>query len=124
MEATRSKLTFFTNVSHDLRTPLTLIAGPVEQVAEDPCLTPRCRSLMQLTKKNVVILRRLIDQTLDFRKYETGNTDLRLTEVAFAPLLKDWTDSFKEAARKHDIRLSIDIEDKELPTVAIAVEQM
>ncbi len=123
-EATRSKLMFFTNVSHDLRTPLTLIAGPVEQVADDPCLTPRCRSLMQLTKKNVVILRRLIDQILDFRKYENGKTDLKLAEVSFPTLLKDWTDSFKEAARKRDIRLSIDIKNTDIPTIAVDVEKM
>ncbi len=123
-EATRSKLMFFTNVSHDLRTPLTLIAGPVEQVAEDPCLTPRCRSLMQLTKKNVVILRRLIDQILDFRKYENGKTEQKLTEVEFANLLKEWTDAFKEAARKRDIRLSVEIEEKNIPTVAVDVEKM
>ena len=123
-EATRSKLMFFTNVSHDLRTPLTLIAGPVEQVSDDPCLTPRCRSLMQLTKKNVSILRRLIDQILDFRKYENGKTELKLSEVSFPVLLKDWTDSFKEVARKRDIRLAIDIDAKNTPTVAVDVEKM
>lgn len=123
-EATRSKLTFFTNVSHDLRTPLTLIAGPVEQVAQDPCLSPRSRSLMQLTKKNVGILRRLIDQILDFRKYENGKTQQKLSEVAFASLLKDWTDAFKEAARKRDIQLSVDIKGVNIPTVAVDVEKM
>lgn len=123
-EATRSKLMFFTNVSHDLRTPLTLIAGPVEQVAEDPCLTPRCRSLMQLTKKNVVILRRLIDQILDFRKYENGKSDMKLSEVVFPHLLKEWAEAFTEVARKHDIRLTIDIKDKNVPSIAVDVEKM
>ncbi len=123
-EATKSKLMFFTNVSHDLRTPLTLIAGPVEQVADDPCLTPRCRSLMQLTKKNVVILRRLIDQILDFRKYENGKQEQKLSEVVFPTLLRDWAESFREAARKHDIRLVINVEDKDVPSVAVDVEKM
>ena len=136
-EATRSKLMFFTNISHDLRTPLTLIAGPVEQVADDQCLTPRCRSLMQLTKKNVSILRRLIDQILDFRKYENGKTDLKLSEVSFPTLLKDWTEAFTEVARKRDIRLAIDIKEKDdcvangkavfnchAKTVAVDVEKM
>lgn len=123
-EVTRSKLMFFTNVSHDLRTPLTLIAGPVEQVAEDSCLTPRCRSLMQLTKKNVVILRRLIDQILDFRKFENGKSDLKLSEVVLPSLLADWAESFKEVARKHDIQLIINIPDKNMPSVAVDVEKM
>ena len=136
-EATRSKLMFFTNVSHDLRTPLTLIAGPIEQVADDPCLTPRCRSLMQLTKKNVSILRRLIDQILDFRKYENGKAELKLSEVSFPVLLKDWAASFKEVAHKRDIRLAIDIKENDdcvahgravsnrpVQTVAVDVEKM
>lgn len=123
-DATKSKLIFFTNVSHDLRTPLTLIAGPVEQVAEDPTLSPRSRSLIQLTKKNVGILRRLIDQILDFRKYENGKTEKKLSEVDFGSLLKDWTESFKEAARKRDIQLAIDIKTDHLPTVAVDVEKM
>ena len=135
-EATRSKLMFFTNVSHDLRTPLTLIAGPVEQVAEDSSLSPKNHSLMQLARKNVAILRRLIDQILDFRKYENGKTELKLSEVSFPALLKDWADSFKEVARKRDILLAIDIKENNditngkeasslLPqTVAIDVEKM
>lgn len=124
IEATKSKLMFFTNVSHDLRTPLTLIAGPVEQVADDPCLTPQCRSLMHLTRKNVSILRRLIDQILDFRKYENGKAELHLSEVNFPALLKDWTDAFREVARKHDIRLSINIPSDNGATVAVDVEKM
>ncbi|MDE5850205.1 MAG: substrate-binding domain-containing protein [Muribaculaceae bacterium] len=136
-EATRSKLMFFTNVSHDLRTPLTLIAGPVEQVADDPSLSPKNHSLMQLARKNVAILRRLIDQILDFRKYENGKTDLKLSEVSFPMLLKDWTESFTEVARKRDIRLSVDIKENDdcvapgkaassrsAQTVAVDVEKM
>lgn len=123
-EATKSKLMFFTNVSHDIRTPLTLIAGPVEQVAEDPCLTPRCRSLMQLTKKNVVILRRLIDQILDFRKYENGKQEQKLSEIVFPNLLKEWAEAFREVARKRDIRLVINIGKEHVPTVAVDVEKM
>ena len=64
-DATQSKLTFFTNVSHDLRTPLTLIADPVAQLAEAPNLTDSQHTLMQLANKNVKILMRLIKQILD-----------------------------------------------------------
>jgi len=80
-EATQSKLAFFTNVSHDLRTPLTLIAEPVEQVAQAANLTAQQRTLMQIADKNVRILRRLINQILDFRKYENGKLTLNLEEA-------------------------------------------
>ena len=75
--ATQSKLIFFTNVSHDLRTPLTLIAEPVEQLAEADNLTPQQRTLMKIANKNVKILRRLINQILDFRTYENGKLNVK-----------------------------------------------
>ncbi|MDE7408125.1 MAG: histidine kinase, partial [Muribaculaceae bacterium] len=66
--ATQSKLMFFTNVSHDLRTPLTLISEPVEQLVDADNLTEQQNVLMKIANKNVKILRRLINQILDFRK--------------------------------------------------------
>ena len=70
-------------MSHDLRTPLTLVSGPVEQVAGVDYLTPRDKSLMNIALKNIHILRRLINHILDFRKYENGKVEL--TEAAESP---------------------------------------
>ena len=98
--ATQSKLVFFTNVSHDLRTPLTLIAEPVEQLVRAENLTPQQQVLMKIADKNVRILRRLINQILDFRKYENGKLDVNLTEVHFGSLVHDWTEAFHAIARK------------------------
>ena len=124
-EATQSKLTFFTNVSHDLRTPLTLVTGPVEQVAEADYLTPRHKSLMHIAEKNIHILRRLINQILDFRKYESGKVELTLSEASLPALLREWTDAFTEVARRRDIRLSCDVSGKEdASTLAIDVEKI
>ncbi len=110
-EATQSKLMFFTNVSHDLRTPLTLISEPVEQLVKADNLTPRQHNLMKIADKNVKILRRLINQILDFRKYENGKLDLHLSEVDLGALCRDWIDSFRELARKRDIKLKLDVPD-------------
>ncbi len=107
-EATQSKLVFFTNVSHDLRTPLTLISEPVEQLATADNLTPQQHTLIKIADKNVKILRRLINQILDFRKYENGKLDLRLTETDIIGSLHDWMESFHSLARKRDIRLTLD----------------
>lgn len=114
-EATQSKLMFFTNVSHDLRTPLTLIAEPVAQLAEADNLTPTQQKLIKIADKNVKILRRLINQILDFRKYENGKLNLRLTEVDFNRSIHDWTESFMAVARKRDIRLTLATPDPEKP---------
>lgn len=123
-EATQSKLMFYTNVSHDLRTPLTLISGPVEEVARDESLSQRDRQLMQIAQKNVSILRRLIDQILDFRKYENNKTDLHLSEVDLPALLREWAEAFKEAANKRDIRLAVNIAPVADPYVGVDVEKM
>ncbi len=122
--ATQSKLMFFTNVSHDLRTPLTLIAEPVEQLEAADYLTPQHHALIKMANKNVKILRRLINQILDFRKYENGKLNVTLTEVHIAELLRDWTEAFTPIARKRDIKLSVDIQVDESITLAIDAEKI
>lgn len=122
--ATQSKLVFFTNVSHDLRTPLTLIAEPIEQLEAADYLTPQHRALMKIAHKNVRILRRLINQILDFRKYENGKLQVNLSEVNIAELIRDWTESFTAIARKREIRLSIDILVDSSVTLAIDTEKI
>lgn len=122
--ATQSKLRFFTNVSHDLRTPLTLIAEPVQQLAEADNLTPQQHTLVRIANKNVKILHRLINQILDFRKYENGKLNVHLANVKFTPLLREWTDSFKVLAQKRHIKLTLDIELPEDFTIALDIEKM
>lgn len=123
-EATQSKLMFFTNVSHDLRTPLTLIAGPVEQICEADNLSTDQMALMKLANKNVKILKRLINQILDFRKYENGKLDLSLTEVDLAGLIRDWCDSFRTIAIQRDIRFMVSINVENSLTAAVDVEKI
>lgn len=120
--ATQSKLVFFTNVSHDLRTPLTLIADPLEQL-DSSALAPGQKGMVALARKNVKILMRLINQILDFRKYENGKLDLNLTEVDFNRVLADWTDSFRSAALSRQIHLRTDIP-AEPCSLAVDVEKM
>lgn len=123
--ATQSKLVFFTNVSHDLRTPLTLIAEPVSQLACADNLTPQQNTLIKIADKNVRILQRLINQILDFRKYENGKLNLNLTEIDFNKAIHDWMESFYAMARKKDIRLSLSVNpaDTALP-IAVDVEKI
>lgn len=104
-EATQSKLMFFTNVSHDLRTPLTLISEPVAQLTAATNLTPQQHSLIKIADKNVRILQRLINQILDFRKYENGKLDVRLSEVDFGKSIRDWMESFHATAANRGIKL-------------------
>lgn len=122
--ATQSKLVFFTNVSHDLRTPLTLIAEPVEQLAVADNLTPQQSMLVKIANKNVKILKRLINQILDFRKYENGKLNLNLVESKFGTLVREWAESFNSIARKRDITLTVDVTlDKDF-TLAVDAEKI
>lgn len=120
-EATQSKLMFFTNVSHDLRTPLTLIAEPVAQLADADNLTPAQHSLIKIADKNVKILHRLINQILDFRKYENGKLNLHLSEIDFNQTIHDWMESFYSIARKRDIKLSLVTPQPKMP-IYLAVD--
>lgn len=107
--ATQSKLMFFTNVSHDLRTPLTLIAEPVEQLAQAGNLSAQQEVMVKIANKNVKILRRLLNQILDFRKYENGKLTTALSEVKLGHAITEWAEAFRPAARRRDIRPTTDI---------------
>lgn len=123
--ATQSKLVFFTNVSHDLRTPLTLISEPITQLLEQNNATEQQKkTLLSIANKNIRILRRLIDQILDFRKYENGKMNLNLSEVDFISLINEWAESFNSIARKRHIRLSVDIPENKSFHIAIDVEKI
>lgn len=122
--ATKSKLMFFTNVSHDLRTPLTLIAEPVALLSHADNLTDQQMLLTRLANKNVKILQRLINQILDFRKYENGKLELTRTEINLGEAVKDWVESFRTVARKLDIQLKIDVPENKSIIAAVDVEKI
>lgn len=123
-EATQSKLVFFTNVSHDLRTPLTLIAEPVAQLAAADNLTPGQHTLMKIANKNVKILQRLINQILDFRKYESGKLDLHLAETDMRATMLEWVESFVSMARGRHIKLEYSIPEGEGWRMAVDTEKI
>ena len=114
-EATKAKLMFFTNVSHDFRTPLTLISAPIEKLQGAGNLTAEQNQYVQLAQKNVQVLLRLVNQILDFRKYESGKLELNLEAVDMADSVRGWYHSFEGLALKKHIKLALEIaEDKYL----------
>lgn len=110
-EATHAKLVFFTNVSHDFRTPLTLVTDPVEQLLEDKALTPRQQSLLKVVHKNVHILLRLVNQILDFRKYENDKLELVRANMNLRVQLQEWSHSFQTLALKKHIHFVLEVND-------------
>lgn len=107
-EAVSAKLQFFTNVSHELRTPLTLITAPVEQLAADPSLSDRQRSLLDVVRRNADILLRLVNEILDFRKVQNGKMRLHLAHFDLAPALRQWAEMFEPALKKKNLSLHVE----------------
>lgn len=110
-KATRDKLAFFTNVSHDLRTPLTLISDPVEQLLGRTDLKQEERSLLQIIQKNATVLLRLINQILDFRKFEEGKLSLTLSQFNIADEIKEWTEAFRTLSYRKHIHFQLNIDE-------------
>ena len=107
-EATHAKLVFFTNISHDFRTPLTLVADPVEHLLADHTLSGDQHRMLMLIQRNVNILLRLVNQILDFRKYENGKMEYTPVQIDVLSSFEDWNESFLAAARKKHIHFSFD----------------
>ena len=119
-DATRAKLAFFTNVSHDFRTPLTLIADPVNQLKESKNLNEDEQFLMNIIQKNVTVLLRLLNQTLDFRKFESGKLTLHLSEFNIAEKVRNWSEAFDTLAERKHINFTVEVKESENPYLMVA----
>ena len=104
-EATYAKLMFFTNISHEFRTPLTLIAGPLRTLLEGEDLKSNQKRLLNLAQRNVEILLKLVDQIIDFRKFETGKLKLDLKRGDIRAVIESWNESIQELAKKKRVQL-------------------
>lgn len=96
-ESMATKLDFFTSVSHDLRTPLSLVAGPLEHVLTGP-LSSEQRKSLTIARRNVDIMLRLVGNILDFRKIENGSMQLKLSRFDLAAAIQEWMTGFSDAS--------------------------
>lgn len=119
-EATKAKLAFFTNVSHDFRTPLTLIADPVKKLLNSENIRDNERFLLNIINKNVTVLLRLINQIMDFRKFENGKLEMHLSEFNIKDCMKEWAEAFRTLAFRKHITFKITADDGDYNVVADA----
>ena len=119
-EATKAKLAFFTNVSHDFRTPLTLIADPVKRLMESDSLKDSDKFLLNIINKNVTVLLRLINQIMDFRKFENGKLEMHLSEFNIRDCMKEWAEAFRTLAYRKHITFRFNAEDGDYNIIADA----
>ena len=106
--ATKAKVAFFTNVSHDLRTPLTMIGTAIDRIGEHASLDASDSSLLRLARKNSRILTRLINQILDFNKYENEQLTLRLSNTDIHEFIEEMKQIFSSAITSRGIVFKVD----------------
>lgn len=99
------KIKFLTNLSHEFRTPISLITGPLEQLQEKEGNPDKQRHIA-MVKRNARRLLNLVNQLLDFRKLEDHELKLNLSEGDIISFLKDASDSFSDMADRKQIRFS------------------
>ena len=108
------KLKFFTNISHEIRTPLTLILGPLNKMIQSKSVDGSTKENLELMQRNAQNLDRLISQLLDFRKLQSGNLRLNLTEADIVSFVRNIVNSFSQYAIEKDIKLSFNTLKKRL----------
>ncbi|NJM15983.1 MAG: hypothetical protein HC896_11990 [Bacteroidales bacterium] len=101
------KMRFFMNISHEFRTPLTLIIDPIENALSQLKEESNIKKALQLSHKNAQRMLGLVNQLLEFRKIESGNTQLRVSSNDIVAFVADIAASFREKANNRSITLEV-----------------
>jgi PAS domain S-box-containing protein len=109
-ELDRAKTVFFSNVSHEFRTPLTLMLGPLEDVLRQPQTDPLSehRDQVLVAHRNGVRLLKLVNTLLDFSRIEAGRVEAYFEPVDLAVYTAELASNFRSAIERAGLRLSMD----------------
>jgi signal transduction histidine kinase/ligand-binding sensor domain-containing protein len=110
-ELIEAKIEFFTNVAHEIRTPLTLIKGPLEKVIRKVNGLPGLGNSLHIMEKNTDRLIDLSNQLLDFRKTEMKGFQLNYSQVNISDLLEETFANFKPLAEEKNLQLELKLAD-------------
>ncbi|MDW3195033.1 MAG: two-component regulator propeller domain-containing protein [Cytophagales bacterium] len=103
----RRKLQFFTNISHEFRTPLTLILNPLNQLVDHSGFTSKVSKNLLLIQRNARRLERLIDELMDFRKVNSGKLKIHVHQVDLGPFIREIVNYFEIEAEAKSIQLEV-----------------
>ena len=106
-ELDRAKTTFFSNVSHEFRTPLTLILGPMEDTLADAGTPTAVRERLEVSHRNSLRLQKLVNSLLDFSRIEAGRIQASYEPTALGALTVDLASVFRSAIERAGMRLTI-----------------
>ena len=105
----RAKTAFFSNVSHEFRTPLALLLGPLEDaLGDEPARLPEHRDALEMARRNALRLLRLVNALLDFSRVEAERSRARFEFVDLATLTTDLASSFRSAIDKAGLGFTVD----------------
>ena len=107
-EIDRAKTAFFNNVSHEFRTPLTLMLGPLEDTLAEDGLQPQARDRLEVARRNSLRLLKLVNTLLDFSRIEAGRIDAVYEPVDLAKLTTDLASVFRSAVERAGLKLVVD----------------
>ena len=109
-ELDRAKTAFFSNVSHEFRTPLTLMLGPLEDLLAKPAggLPAESRTLLEAVQRNGQRLLKLVNTLLDFARIEAGRTQASYEPTDLPGLTADLASNFRSACERAGLRLAVD----------------
>jgi signal transduction histidine kinase/DNA-binding response OmpR family regulator len=105
-ELNQSKFRFFTNISHEFKTPLTLLSNQVELLLQNHTLSASVNTKLLSVWRNIVRLNRLIVELIEFRRQEQGITPLKVNRNNLVELMVGVTDAFREYAQTRKISLN------------------
>ena len=108
-EMYEEKLRFFTNITHEFCTPLTLIYSPCERILAHEGTDEFVRRYVSLIQSNAVRLNSLIQEIIDYRRLETGNQRYQLVPMVISDLTREICDSFTDITADRNIHLQTDI---------------
>lgn len=116
MELDELRTKFFINISHDLRTPLTLISEPVNSILKAKTLTEDLKRKLELVKKNTNHLSKLVEQLLDFRKAESGHLIPHLSNLDLVEFTRSKLSHFSYSLEEKNIHVNISSSNKKIIT--------
>ncbi|MFE9653597.1 SpoIIE family protein phosphatase [Micromonospora sp. NPDC006431] len=104
----RAKTSFFANVSHEFRTPLTLVLGPLEDLLADPGLPAAYTERLSMTHRNALRLLKLVNTVLDFSRLESGRLTAHYQPTDLADYTSRLASTFRSATERAGLRLVVD----------------
>lgn len=104
-QVNKMNMSFFANVSHEFRTPLTMISGPVAQLCESPEIDGNNKKLLHIVQQSVNRMLRLVNQLMDFNKLENDTLKLKVKRTDVVTELKRIMEIFNVNAQSKDISL-------------------